>query len=145
MNSKDSAFNDALVAVATSNTATYLYNRLRSHPLVQYLDDTFSLQQLKEKLFLELTGFDKSLQTTTVILLLTQAIIKKCSPKAIPSDVHAALKKSNVMWVRELLSFAQFVKHDSAVTVTSFRCSPRVRSPSSSVSTSRSFTVRSPG
>lgn len=139
MNSKESAFNDALVIVATSNTATYLINRLQRHPLVQYLGDTFSLQQLKAKLLLELKGFDKSLQATTVILLLTQAIVNKCGTKPIPTDVFATLKKSKVMWTNELLSIAQFVKRDSTVTVANFRSSPRVQSPAGPSSTSSSF------
>lgn len=143
MNSKDSAFNDALVTVATSNTVTYLVNRLRPHPLVLYLADTFSPQQLEKKLLIELKSFDKSLQKTTVILLLTQAILNKAGNKPLPNAIYAALQKSRVMWVHDLVSLAQASKRDSTVTITRFRCSPRLQSHSSASSTSRSFTTRS--
>lgn len=108
----ESAFNDALVAVATANTSNYLVNRLRSHPLVDYLDDKYALNELTEKLLLELHDFDSSLERTTVILLLVQAILNKTGGKTLPQKISAALLKSKVLWAREILSMNRS-KHSS--------------------------------
>lgn len=142
MNSKESAFNDVLVTVATSNTATYLLNRLHMHPLVKYLSDVFSSQQLKDKLLQELKIFDKSLEKTTIILLLIQAVIEKSGTKSLSTNVRTALQNSKVMWAQELLSLNQEAKRNSAMTVASFPYSPKLQSSACmSSSTSASFTI----
>lgn len=139
MNPKESAFNDAKVIVATSNTATYLINRLRFHPLVKYLTENYSALRLNERLLLELKRFDKSLQQTTIILLLTQAILNKTGNKSLPAVVRKALAKSEVMWARELLSLSQATKRNSTVSVTNFPYSPSMEATSVPTRTSVSY------
>ncbi|HWW08142.1 hypothetical protein [Collimonas sp.] len=141
MSLKHSAFDDAMVAVGTANTTTYLLNRLRTHPLVQYLVEKFSIEQLSDKVLQELKNSDRSLQSTTIILLLTQAIIQKSSDAPIPTNVHNALQQSKVMWVSELLSVTQFSNRNYAMTVTKLTIPnlPRTGSSRGVSNTARNF------
>ena len=120
---ENSAFEDALIAVATSNTATYLSNRLRPHPLVQYLVDCKSHKELVEKLSEELKRFDKTLEKTTIILLLVQAIINKSDGDTLPPKILSALDKSEVIWARELIQIASSKQQSTSTLAMSFNVS----------------------
>ena len=97
------AFTDVMLTVATANTAQFLFNRIEKHPIVQYLVDSFSVSDLLSKYFEESAKQDRSIQQTTIVLTLVQAILNKVPSEDLPATFKQSATDSTFLWVKDLL------------------------------------------
>jgi hypothetical protein len=97
------AFTDVMLTVATANTAQFLFNRIEKHPIVQYLVDSFSMSDLLSKYFEESAKQDRSIQQTTIVLTLVQAILNKVPSEELPATFKQSARDSTFLWVKDLL------------------------------------------
>lgn len=98
------AFTDVMLTVATANTAQFLFNRIEKHPIVQYLVDSFSVSDLLTKYFEESAKQDRSIQQTTIVLTLVQAVLNKVPSEDLPATFKQSATDSTFLWVKDLLA-----------------------------------------
>jgi hypothetical protein len=102
MNNSKTAFTDVMLTVATANTAQFLFNRIEKHPIVKYMEDSFSASDLLTKYFEESQKEDQSIQQTTIVLLLVQAIFNKVPLDELPVTFKQSASNSTFLWVQDL-------------------------------------------
>lgn len=139
MNDYQSAFRDAMLLVGTANTPTYLRNRLISHPLVTYLKEAFSTQELAKKLSSETKTFDNSIEKLTIIYLLVAATITKVEASKVDLEILSQLTKKRIPWLKEIIGLLSPASKSITNTVAIHKYKPAIAGVSSKQNIDNSF------
>jgi hypothetical protein len=118
MDHSDIAFEEAVAVVATANSLVHLKKRLSKHPLVQYLAQGYSLDELQQKLIDEAESFDLTLHKATVVVLLVMALDQKLGEAPFPHEVRQSVERTAIHWAVRVMEVHGLVRSPAEDVVT---------------------------